>query len=68
MSAGTLPVEGLEEIYEEMAHAIDAVGERNEVVFLTKLALLLADAVGDPSRVRQAIADAQSGVVEPLSH
>lgn len=51
------PLEGLEESWEGLAQALDAAGPRSEL-FLAKLALLLAEALGDPARVRQLTATA----------
>ncbi len=54
-----LPLPDLEAVYDELAQAIDAVGEAKSALMLTKLALLLAQALGDGAAVRRAIAAAQ---------
>lgn len=41
-----LPIAGLEQVYDELATAIDAHGEHSELV-LVKLALLMAQHIGD---------------------
>jgi hypothetical protein len=56
---GTLPVEALEEVYELLAEALDAVPEGEESVFLAKLALALGDRIGDVTAIREAIAVAR---------
>lgn len=43
-----LTIPGLEAVYDRLATAIDAAGERSEL-FLVKLALLNANALGDPA-------------------
>lgn len=50
----TMPVEALEETWERLAVAIDAAGPQAER-FLAKLALLLAEEVGDAERIRALI-------------
>ncbi len=51
----TLKPTELEEIYSVLAEAIDAAGPERESVFLTKLTLVLANELGDPEAVRQAV-------------
>lgn len=51
--------EQLEEIYEALADAIDAVGGRRETMFLSKLALAMGHHIGDPDTVAALIAVAQ---------
>jgi hypothetical protein len=41
----------IESVYERLALGIDAAGEENAHVFLAKVALLLANEVGDSERV-----------------
>lgn len=43
-----LDIAGLETVYDELAQAIDTAGERHASLFLVKLALLNAQALGDP--------------------
>ena len=52
-SALTLP--GLESVYDALALAIDQAGEARTELFLVKLALLQADALGDPARFAQLV-------------
>jgi hypothetical protein len=54
----TLP--GLEATYDRLAEAIDAVGEAQSERLLVKLALLLAQELGDADRVAALIAVAQA--------
>lgn len=54
----TLP--GLEATYDRLAEAIDAVGEAQSERLLVKLALLLAQDLGDADRVAALIAAAQA--------
>lgn len=50
---------GLENIYDTLALAIDATAPEQRELFLVKLALLMAHAIGDERRVTDLIADAQ---------
>jgi hypothetical protein len=55
MNATTMPtlnIPGLEQVYDALASAIDAVGSEKTELFLVKLALLQANAIGDPQRVQ----------------
>lgn len=56
----TLTLPDLEQVYDDLAEAVDQAGDRREL-FLAKLALLLANELGDRDRVaaltRQALAD-----------
>lgn len=54
-----LTIPGLEQVYDHLATAIDAVGPEKTELFLVKLALLMAHAIGDEQRVTGLIADAQ---------
>ncbi len=45
----------LEEVYDQLATAIDNAGEEKEVLLLTKLALILSNLVGDTDKVIEAI-------------
>jgi hypothetical protein len=44
----TLDIGGLEAVYDRLAHAIDEAGPEHSECFLVKLALLNAQALGDP--------------------
>lgn len=46
--APTLDITGLEAVYDRLAQAIDTAGEAKTPLFLVKLALLQAQALGDP--------------------
>ena len=48
-----LTITGLEAVYDALARAIDQAGEARTELFLVKLALLQADALGDPARFAQ---------------
>jgi hypothetical protein len=58
MTAETLSIEGLETVYDALATAIDQAGADKAQLFLVKLALLNAKALGDASLVQQQIATA----------
>jgi hypothetical protein len=58
MTSETLSIEGLETVYDALATAIDQAGADKAQLFLVKLALLNAKALGDASRVQQQIATA----------
>ena len=45
----------LEETYDLIAEAIDKAGEAKQALFLAKLALALANMVGDPREVARAV-------------
>ncbi len=45
-----LGVAGLEQVYDELAQAIDQAGPEKAELFLVKLALLNADALGDANK------------------
>ncbi len=47
--------ENLENLWERLAEAIDRAGREHEVLFLSKLALLLGKEMQDPARVEQLI-------------
>lgn len=51
----TLAFLDLEEIYDRLANAIDAVGPEKESLFLAKLCLTLARHVGERETVERAI-------------
>jgi hypothetical protein len=44
-----LTVPGLEQVYDQLATAIDAVGPEKTELFLVKLALMNANALSDPA-------------------
>lgn len=45
-----LGVAGLEQVYDDLAQAIDQAGPEKAELFLVKLALLNADALGDANK------------------
>ena len=47
MSTQGLTIGGLETVYDQLATAIDAVGQDKSELFLVKLALLAAQQLGD---------------------
>ena len=53
MTASTHPltIPQLEQVYDTLAQAIDQAGPDHSEVFLTKLSLLMANALGDPALV-----------------
>lgn len=48
-----LTIPGLEAVYDALAQAIDRAGPDKAKLFLVKLALLNADAIGSPERFQQ---------------
>lgn len=50
-----MPSEDFEAAYESLAVAIDSAGEKNEALFLTRLALLLAHELGDIATFKRAV-------------
>ena len=58
MSDKVLTIDGLETVYDALATAIDQAGPENVQLFLVKLALLNAKALGDAALVQQQIATA----------
>jgi hypothetical protein len=50
----SLPVDDLEALWERLARAVDDAGDRREL-FLAKLALLLAERLGDRAAAEAAI-------------
>lgn len=56
-TANALTVPGLEQVYDQLATAIDTVGPAKTELFLVKLALMNANALADPA-VFQAHIDA----------
>lgn len=49
MLQNELTIPGLEQVYDQLATAIDAVGPERTELFLVKLALMNANALADPS-------------------
>lgn len=60
-----LSVEENERFYDALAQAIDAAGPAREALLLTKLALLLANEIGDEAVVHQAVTLATSQIAPP---
>jgi len=58
----TMSFGDLESAYESLALAIDSAGDKNEALFLTRLALLLGHEVGDIISFRNAIKAALAGL------
>ena len=58
MTAPGLSIDGLETVYDALATAIDQVGPDKASLFLVKLALLNAQALGDAPQFQQHIATA----------
>lgn len=50
-----LDIAGLETVYDTLASAIDQAGTENAELFLVKLALLQAQALGDASAFQQQV-------------
>lgn len=59
MNPNPLSIPALEAVYDRLATAIDAVGAEKSELFLVKLALLNAHALGDPERFAAHIEAAQ---------
>jgi hypothetical protein len=55
MSQPTLTIDGLEAVYDALASAIDDAGPDKANLFLVKLALLNANALGDAQLFQQQI-------------
>ncbi len=58
MSNHTLSTTALEQVYDQLAEGITQAGADKEALFLTKLALLLANQVGDEDQVSESIDEA----------
>lgn len=54
-----LTIGGLEAVYDQLASAIDAVGQDKSELFLVKLTLLAAQQIGDEAAFGELIARAQ---------
>lgn len=52
---GRMPTSDMEAVWEALAGGLDRAGPEAETLFLSKLALLLADALGDRAGVEQLI-------------
>ena len=59
MNTPGLTIGGLETVYDQLATAIDAVGQDKGELFLVKLALLASQQIGDEQVVADLIARAQ---------
>jgi len=55
-AARALSIDELETVYDELAQAIDVAGPERAQLFLVKLALLGANALGDAETFRQHLA------------
>lgn len=62
-TAPSLGLSGLETVYDILADAIDEAGPERAELFLVKLALLNAQALGDATRFQQQVADALKDLV-----
>jgi hypothetical protein len=60
--AHTLDITGLEQVYDRLATAIDQAGPEKSELFLVKLALLNAKALGQPEIFENQIALALKGL------
>jgi hypothetical protein len=58
MTSPALNIDGLETVYDALATAIDQAGPDKAQLFLVKLALLNANALGDAALVQEQIATA----------
>ena len=58
MTDNALTIDGLETVYDALATAIDQAGPDKAQLFLVKLALLNANALGDAALVQQQITTA----------
>ncbi|MBS0451797.1 MAG: hypothetical protein JSS14_10835 [Proteobacteria bacterium] len=65
MNRNSLPPEARDRIYAECARAITEAGAERESLFLSRLALLLFEQVGDESRCGEAIAHALQALPIP---
>lgn len=55
--------DGIEAIYEAIATKIDEVGKEQVELYLAKLALLLAKAVGNPQTAIRCVSDAAASLI-----
>ena len=62
----SMPFEELETVYDNLASAIDQVGSDKEALLLTKLALVLANRIGDLDTFNDALRTALQDLdIEP---
>lgn len=59
-----LNLDGLEQVQQQLAEAIDQAGPDHEALLLTKLALLLSNHIGDAAIVADAISTALQDLPE----
>ena len=59
-----MPFEHLEAAYETLATAIDSAGAEREALFLTQLALVLGNQLGDIAAFRNAVDTALEGLAD----
>ena len=57
-----MPFDDFEKAYEALATAIDSAGAERESLFLTRLALVLAQELGDITAFKRAIKTALEGL------
>ena len=60
-----LSLADLEQVYDALAQAIDEAGPGHTQLFLSKLSLLMANALGDAAQVRQLVQTALQDLSEP---
>lgn len=60
----TMPSEDFEAAYETLAMAIDSAGTEREALFLTRLALVLANELGDIVAFKEAVRTALEGLAD----
>ncbi len=58
MAESTLSTPALEDVYDTLAAAVDTAGRDKAELFLVKLALLQANALGDPGQFKQLVQSA----------
>lgn len=52
----------IETLFDQLSQAVDRAGPEGETLFLAKLALLMAEEIGDPARIAALIAAAETGI------
>lgn len=57
--ASRLAEGAIETLFDQLSRAVDRAGPDGESLFLAKLALLMAEEIGDPARVAALIAAAE---------
>ena len=60
----SLSVDANERLYDALAEALDRVGPQQEALYLTRLALLLADRLGDEAAVQEAMQQAMEATTQ----